>query len=223
MTTCSSSPSSNEPVIPAGAAPLSATTAAATGRSAGEPAGPIDRPAAHRPAAHRPAAHRPATADPRSGDEGDRRPDSRTPEPVDGAVVRSDRLAVVALAVCAMAHFPPRYDGVPLGLHALAVGLSVCCAALALILVVRPGAVVLAGAVVVPAVLAVAHVHGGSLPSAALSRSVDLVLAPPWFAAPVAAAAALLALAALVVRVASARPAARRAPSPPPKTRRTAD
>ncbi|MFD7705277.1 hypothetical protein [Streptomyces caelestis] len=199
MTTCSSSPSPNEPVIPAEAAPPSAATATAAGRPFGEPAGP------------------------RPGGEGDHRPGSRAPEPVDGPVVRSGRLAVVALAVCAMAHFPLRYDGVPLGLHALAVGLSVCCAALALILVVRPGAVALAGAVVVPAVLAVAHVHGGSLPWAALPRSVDLVLAPPWVAAPVAVTAALLALTALAVRVASALPTTGRTPLPPPKARRTAD
>jgi hypothetical protein len=138
-------------------------------------------------------------------------------------VVRSSRLAVVALAVCAVTHFPLRHDGVPLGLHAFAVGLSVLCTVLALILVVRPGAVVLAGAVVVPAVLAAAHVYGGSLPSAVLSRSVDLVLAPPWLAAPAAAAAALLALTALVVCVASPLPTTRWTPLPPPKTRRAAD
>ncbi|MFD8521237.1 hypothetical protein ACFV2D_14635 [Streptomyces capillispiralis] len=141
----------------------------------------------------------------------------RTPEPVNRPVVWSGWIAATALAVCAVLHFPLRSDGVPLRLHALAVGLSVLCTVLALILMVRPGAMALVGAFVVPAVLAGAHAYGGSFPSAALPRAVDLALAPPWIAVTAAAAAALLALAALVVRVASPLPAATGRPGRRPR------
>ncbi|MEU9354285.1 hypothetical protein AB0D65_25755 [Streptomyces griseoloalbus] len=147
----------------------------------------------------------------------------RTPEPVVRPVTWSSRLAAVALAVCAMTHFPLRADGVSLRLHALTVGLSVLCTVLALILVVRPGAAALGGAVVVPAVLTAAHTYGGSFPSAALSRAVDLALAPPWLAVPAAAAAALLALAALVIWVAFPLPGGRWSPWPAPKARRVTE
>lgn len=142
-----------------------------------------------------------------------RRPGTPAPErssrPVAKPVLWSSWLVAVALAVCAVAHFPLRQDGVPVRLHAMAVGLSVLCTMLALILVVRPGAVALAGAVVVPTVLAAAHAYGGSLPTAPLPRAVALALAPAWVAASAALAAALLALTALVVRVSF----------PPPGTR----
>ncbi len=167
-------------------------------RHGGFPAGRL-RPAARRT---RPPRRRPA----RNG----------TPRPVAMPVIWSSWLAAVALAVCAVTHFPLRSDGVPLGLHAFTVGLSVLCTVLALILVVRPGAVVLTGAFAVPAVLAGSHAYGGSYPSSTLSRAVDLALAPAWLATSSAAAAALLALAALVVRVASPLPGTRWSPWPPP-------
>ncbi|MET9372465.1 hypothetical protein ABZY00_32165 [Streptomyces griseoflavus] len=143
-------------------------------------------------------------------------PRERTPRPVALPVIWSSWLAAVALAVCAVTHFPLRSDGVPLGLHAFTVGLSVLCTVLALVLVVRPGALVLTGAVTVPAVLAGSHAYGGSYPSSTLSRAVDLALAPAWLATSAAVAAALLALAALVVRVASPLPGTRWSPWPPP-------
>jgi hypothetical protein len=112
-------------------------------------------------------------------------------------------LAALALAVCAVVHFPlERGDG-SLRLHAFALGLSVLCTVLALLLALRPVALVLAGAVLVPTVLAGAQAYGNSYPSASLSRAVDLALAPPWLAAGVAVCAALLALVALVFRVLS--------------------
>ncbi|WP_193511710.1 hypothetical protein [Streptomyces griseoloalbus] len=147
----------------------------------------------------------------------------RTPEPVVRPVIWSGWLAAVALAVCAVTHFPLRGDGAPLRLHALAVGLPVLCTVLALLLVVRPGAAALVGAVVVPAVLTAAHTHGGSFPSAALSRAVGLGLAPPWLAVPAAAAAALLALAALVLWVVSPLPGGRWSPWPEPKAHRVTE
>ncbi|MGX1310140.1 hypothetical protein RKD24_000259 [Streptomyces calvus] len=147
----------------------------------------------------------------------------RSPGSVARPVIWTSRLTAVALAVCAVAHFPLQRDGVSLGLHAFTVGLSVLCTVLALILVVRPGAVVLVAAVVVPSVLAAAHAYGGSFPSAALTRVVDLALAPPWLAGPAAVMAALLALAALVVRVASALPAGRSTPWPAAEAHRAAD
>ncbi|MFD8227787.1 hypothetical protein ACFV16_26925 [Streptomyces massasporeus] len=110
-------------------------------------------------------------------------------------------LAALALAVCAVVHFPLQRGDASLRLHAFALGLSVLCTVLALLLALRPVALVLAGAVLVPTVLAGAQAYGSSFPSASLSRAVDLALAPPWLAAAVAGCAALLALVALVFRV----------------------
>ncbi|MFD3732652.1 hypothetical protein [Streptomyces sp. NPDC058632] len=139
------------------------------------------------------------------------------------SVTWSSWSAVVALAVCAVVHFPLRGDGSPLVPHALAVGLPVLCTVLALILVVRPGVLVLAAAVVLPAALAGAHAYGGSFPSAALSRAVGLALAPQWLAGAAAVVAALLALTALVVRVASPFPGRHWAVWPEPGTPRMPD
>ncbi|OUC91701.1 hypothetical protein, partial [Streptomyces swartbergensis] len=132
-------------------------------------------------------------------------------------------LAALALALCAVAHFPLQRGGASLRLHAFALGLSVLCTVLALLLALRPVAVVLAGAVVVPTVLAGAQAYGNSSPSASLSRAVDLALAPPWLAAAAAACAALLALVALVFRMVA--PLARRqwASAPAPEARRMAE
>ncbi|MFF5573663.1 hypothetical protein [Streptomyces luteogriseus] len=110
-------------------------------------------------------------------------------------------LAALALAVCAVVHFPLQRGESSLRLHAFALGLSVLCTVLALLLALRPVALVLAGAVLVPTVLAGAQAYGSSFPSASLSRAVDLALAPPWLAAAVAGCAALLSLVALVFRV----------------------
>jgi hypothetical protein len=110
-------------------------------------------------------------------------------------------LAALALAVCAVAHFPLERGEASLRLHAFALGLSVLCTVLALLMALRPVAVVLAGAVLVPTVLAGAQAYGNSFPSASLPRAVDLALAPPWLAAATAVCAALLGLVALVFRV----------------------
>ncbi|MGW6547143.1 hypothetical protein ACWGBH_30480 [Streptomyces massasporeus] len=110
-------------------------------------------------------------------------------------------VAALALAVCAVVHFPLQRGDASLRLHAFALGLSVLCTVLALLLALRPVALVLAGAVLVPTVLAGAQAYGSSFPSASLSRAVDLALAPPWLAAGVAGCAAALALVALVFRV----------------------
>lgn len=158
-----------------------------------------------------------------------RKSSRRTPRPArrPGTVARSaiwtSWLAAAALAVCAVTHFPLQRDGVSLNVHALAVGLSVLCTVLALILVVRPAVVALMGAVVVPSALAVAHAYGGSFSDAALPRAADLALAPPWLATSAAVAAALLALAALVVRVAAPAPGTRWTPWPPAEPHHATD
>ncbi|ODA70379.1 hypothetical protein APS67_005485 [Streptomyces sp. AVP053U2] len=139
------------------------------------------------------------------------------------SVTWSSWSAVVALAVCAVVHFPLRGDGSALVPHALAVGLPVLCTVLALILVVRPGVLVLAAAVALPAALAGAHACGGSFPFAALSRAVGLALAPQWLAGSAAVVAALLALTALAVRVASPFPGRHWAVWPEPGTPRMPD
>ncbi|MEU3888977.1 hypothetical protein [Streptomyces sp. NPDC029041] len=120
---------------------------------------------------------------------------------LDRAVSWSGWLAALALVVCAVVHFPLQRGDASLQLHAFALGLSVLCTVLALLLALRPVALVLAGAVLVPTVLAGAQAYGNSFPSASLPQAVDLALAPPWLAAAVAVCAALLALVALVFRV----------------------
>ncbi|MBB3073791.1 hypothetical protein FHS41_000260 [Streptomyces violarus] len=124
----------------------------------------------------------------------------RATERLTKAMAWSSWLTALALAVCAVAHFPLQRGGASLDLHAVALGLSVLCTVLALLLALRPVAPVLVGAVVVPTVLAGAQAYGSSFPSASLTRAVDLALAPPWFAAGAAVCTALLALVALVFR-----------------------
>ncbi|WP_328875909.1 hypothetical protein OHT76_40750 [Streptomyces sp. NBC_00287] len=113
------------------------------------------------------------------------------------------RLTVVALVVCAVAYFPLHRDGASLRAFALALGMSVACLAVALLLTLRITAPVLAGAVVVPAALAAAQLLEGSLPWAGLSRALDLTLAPAWAAGPAAVCASLTALTALMVHLAA--------------------
>lgn len=148
---------------------------------------------------------------------------TRPSRPVPRAAIWTSWLAAVALAVCAVTHFPLQRDGVSLNVHALAVGLSVLCTVLALILVVRPAVVVLAAGVVAATVLAVAHAYGGSFTEATLPRAVDLALAPDWLATSAAIAAALLALAALVVRVATPLPDTRWSSWPPAEPHHATD
>lgn len=170
--------------------------------------------------------HRPRTRT-GQGTRPGRRPDGTVPvhppEPADRSLTWSSWLAAVALALCAVAHFPLHCDGSALGLHALTVSLSVLCTALALILVVRPGALVLAPAVVVPAALVGAHAYGSSFPSVLLSRAVRLAFAPQWLAGATAITAALLALTALIVRVVSPFPGRHWAVWPAPGTHRAPD
>ncbi|MFJ8596890.1 hypothetical protein [Streptomyces sp. NPDC093598] len=132
-------------------------------------------------------------------------------------------LAAMALVVCAVVHFPLERGDASLRLHAVALGLSVLCTVLALLLALRPVALVLAGAVLVPTVLAGAQAYGSSFPSASLPRAVDLALAPPWLAAGVAVCAALLALVALVFHALAPIAARQWAPAPGPGARGTAE
>ncbi|CCK25271.1 putative membrane protein [Streptomyces davaonensis JCM 4913] len=111
------------------------------------------------------------------------------------------RLTVAALVVCAVACFPLGRDGSSLRVYALALGMSVACLAVALLLTLRITAPVLAGAVLVPAALAAAQLLDGRLPSTGLSRALDLTLAPAWAAGPAAVCASLAALTALLVHL----------------------
>ncbi|MFD8256948.1 hypothetical protein ACFV1Y_31730, partial [Streptomyces werraensis] len=180
---------------------------------------PAARGGAPRTGGRRPAVRRPSRPS--------RRPRTaartRASRPVPRPVIWTSWLAAVALAVCAVTHFPLRRDGVSLDVHALAVGLSVLCTVLALILVVRPAVVVLAAGVVAATVPAVAHAYGGPFTEATLPRAVGLALAPDWLAASAAIAAALLALAALVVRVATPPPGTPWSPWPPAEPHHVTD
>ncbi|MEU0245614.1 hypothetical protein ABZ192_15005 [Streptomyces sp. NPDC006235] len=132
-------------------------------------------------------------------------------------------LAALAPALCAVAHFPLQRGGASLRLHAFGLGLSVPCTVLALLPALRPVAVVLAGAVMVPTVLAAAQAYGNSFPWASLSRAVDLALAPPWLAAASAVCAPLLALVALVFRMVAPLAGRQWAPATTPEARQTAE
>lgn len=112
------------------------------------------------------------------------------------------RVAVAALVVCAVAYFPLHWDGSSLRVYGLALGMSVACLGVALLLTLRITAPVLAGAVLVPGALAAAQLLAGRLPSAGLTRALDLTLAPAWAAGPAAVCAALAALTALLVHLA---------------------
>jgi hypothetical protein len=125
----------------------------------------------------------------------------RATERLTRSMAWSSWLAALGLAVCAVAHFPLQRGGASLDLHAVALGLSVLCTLLALLLALRPVAPVLVGAVVVPTVLAGAQAYGSSFPSASLTRAVDLALSPPWFATGAAVCTAMTALVALVFRL----------------------
>ncbi|MFJ4081713.1 hypothetical protein ACIP2Z_22500 [Streptomyces iakyrus] len=205
-----------------------ALRAAATGRSVGELVELIDRLGLERldrndrrpngtshpegqtvepGTPRRPGKRRAATARPDTDRETHRPVDDAPPDRERAAdrfarsVSWSGWLAALALAVCAVVHFPLQRGDASLRLHAFALGLSVLCTVLALLLALRPVALVMAGAVLVPTVLAGAQAYGSSFPSASLSRAVDLALAPPWLAASVAGCAALLSLVSLVFRV----------------------
>ncbi|MEU1852809.1 hypothetical protein ABZ499_26930 [Streptomyces sp. NPDC019990] len=109
-------------------------------------------------------------------------------------------LAALAMAVCAVAHFPLQRDDASPRLHAFAFGLSALCTVLALLLALRPVAVVLAGAVVLSSVLAGAQAYRGSYSSSTLPQAVGLGLAPAWLATAAAVGACLLAGVTLVCR-----------------------
>ncbi|MFD5453160.1 hypothetical protein [Streptomyces sp. NPDC127100] len=114
---------------------------------------------------------------------------------------------VTALAGCGVAHFPLHRNDASVGGYAVALGMSALCLAVALVLTVRAAVPVLAVAVVLPAALAAAGLYGTAAPSAEVSRTVDLTLAPAWVAVGAAVLASLVALTALCVRVASQAPA----------------
>ncbi|MET9764910.1 hypothetical protein ABZ016_38555 [Streptomyces sp. NPDC006372] len=147
----------------------------------------------------------------------------RATDPLARFVPWSGWLAALALVVCAVAHFPLQRGGAPLGLHAFALALSVLCTVLALLLAVRPVLVVLAGAVVVPTVLAGAQAYRSSFPSASLPQAVELALAPPWFASGAAVCAALLSVTTLAFRTLLPLMGRQWAPVSPPEVRRMAE
>ncbi|MFH8412942.1 hypothetical protein [Streptomyces collinus] len=110
-------------------------------------------------------------------------------------------LAALALAVCAVVHCPLQRGDASLRLHAFALGLSVLCTVPALLLALRPVALVPAGAVLVPTVRPGPRRTGVPSRRRPCPGPLDLALAPAWPAASVAGCAALLSLVALVFRV----------------------
>ncbi|MFF4764210.1 hypothetical protein [Streptomyces sp. NPDC001292] len=106
-------------------------------------------------------------------------------------------IAAAALAVCGVAYFPLRWQGVPLFVCFLALTVSGLCGLLALLLALRAGVVALVAGAVVPAVLAgVGYVEGRFVP-AQVSRALAITVAPPLSAGLTAVCASLASLAAL--------------------------
>ncbi|MFG2127378.1 hypothetical protein ACGFNV_06200 [Streptomyces sp. NPDC048751] len=134
--------------------------------------------------------------------------------PTAGAPSWPTWLTVAALAICGAAHFPASRDGASLQVYGFAFGASVLCVLLALLLTFRSTAVLLAGAVVVPAALVTARLFQDQWHAAGLSRALSLTLAPSWLATSTAVLATLTALLALIV----AEPAGRRPAAAPNRT-----
>ncbi|MDT0433867.1 MULTISPECIES: YIP1 family protein [Streptomyces] len=183
---------------------------------------PDDRPAvqplaAGPPPAARPAPARPAAADPFGAEPGDvesvppieviegrtprRLPRTAESPPARRHLAWPSLAAAGVLLLCALLWFPPHGDGVPMRAYGFALGVFVLCALLSVLLTVRPALPVLAGAVVVPALLAAAQVFEGRVHSAQLSQALSLALAPSWVAGLAAVFASLTALVALLVRL----------------------
>ncbi|MFL5993147.1 MAG: hypothetical protein ACJ736_02270 [Streptomyces sp.] len=121
------------------------------------------------------------------------------------ASVWPGRLAALALLVCGVLCFPVDQDRASLQAYACALGLSVLCVLLA-VLMIRPTLPVLVLAVVVPTGVAAGQLLDGRFRSQAIARALELPLAPAWLVGTVAACASLAALAALVVHLASLSP-----------------
>ncbi|MFE9172270.1 hypothetical protein ACFYNZ_22805 [Streptomyces kebangsaanensis] len=114
-------------------------------------------------------------------------------------VFRPGWIAAAALVVCGAAHFPMRWEGVPVPLCVLALAVSGLCGALALVLLLRTGVVALVAGAVLPAVLAVAGYVEGRFASAELTRALAITVAPPRSAGLTAVCASLACLAALTL------------------------
>ncbi|MEU0941507.1 hypothetical protein ABZ379_01745 [Streptomyces canus] len=112
------------------------------------------------------------------------------------------RIAALALLVCGVVCFPAHRDGASMQVYGFALGVSVLCVLLALLLI-RPVVPVLALAVAVPAAVAAGQLLDGRFRSAGLSRALELQLAPAWLVGTVAVCASLAALTALVVQLAT--------------------
>jgi hypothetical protein len=112
------------------------------------------------------------------------------------------RIAALALLVCGVVCFPAHRDGASMQVYGFALGVSVLCVLLALLLV-RPVVPVLALAVAVPAAVAAGQLLDGRFRSAGLSRVLELPLARAWLVGTVAVGASLAALTALVVQLAT--------------------
>ncbi|WP_330464950.1 hypothetical protein OG547_03105 [Streptomyces longwoodensis] len=124
------------------------------------------------------------------------------PRPARGAEETSlwpGRLAGALLVLCCAAFLPLHAVGATGQAYGIALGASVLCGMLAMVLLVRPALAVLAGAVVVAAVLAAGELLVDRMGPSALSDVVRVTAAPPWLAGAVAVCAALAALSALLL------------------------
>ncbi|KUM88459.1 MULTISPECIES: hypothetical protein [Streptomyces] len=122
--------------------------------------------------------------------------------PTPGATAWPSRIAALALLVCGVLCFPAHRDGASAQVYGFALGVSLLCVLIA-VLMVRPVVAVLALAVVVPAAVAAGQLLEGRFRSAGLAQALELPLAPAWLAGTAAVCASLAALTALVVRLAS--------------------
>jgi hypothetical protein len=127
----------------------------------------------------------------------------RAPEQQATPVAWSARLAALALVVCGLLCYPPQREGTSVRVYGLALGMSVLCLFMGLLLTVRrPAVPVLVAAVLGPAGLAAAQLFESRLHSAGFSRAMDLPLVPDWLVGVAAVCASLAALTGLLARLA---------------------
>ncbi|MFI9753550.1 hypothetical protein [Streptomyces collinus] len=113
----------------------------------------------------------------------------------------SGRLAALALAVCAVVHFPLQRGDASLRLHAFALGLSVLCTCRHCCWPCAPWHWCRPGRCWCPRCRPGPRRTGVPSRRRSCPGPLDLALAPAWLAASVAGCAALLSLVALVFRV----------------------
>ena len=117
----------------------------------------------------------------------------------DRATRRVARLAALLLLATGAATLPLHREGESPQIYGLVLGAALVCTVLGVLLTIRPAVPLLALALLLPAALAAGQLLHGRMGPAALTRAMDLTVAPGWLAGGAAACAALAALVTLLL------------------------